>query len=527
MIRMYRILRTVRLLAAFLPGFPLQVAVRAAPSLENGRHPFAVADTVLDEARREIHSGASLLSVSARARAAGVRTGMTVAQGRAVCHGLIVRPLEPAAHEVARIALAEVLSGFGPRVEVLGTGSTREAWEAGIADVSGARDEAALAREAGEALARAGLVARIAIASTRFAARAVAAFGGARREPIVAPGDERAALRDLPVDALPLDERAADAFATLSVRTLGDLARLPADALARRFGAHAAAWADLARGVDPSPMAPFKIPAALFERVDLGDPVEQLEGLAFPLRTLLERVCARLQGRGRAAAKVALHLVLEEWDKPAPAAILEIRLPRPTVVARTILEVARERLGSLSLPGPVREMAVEVLDSVPTRRTQLELFSKAPPLSERLSVTLGRLASAFGEGSVFSAELADAHRPEHAWSARPLDPEASPSSSSSSSPSLVDAARPSRLLPHPEAVHLGRSDRERAPELVVRGRRLGVTAMDGPERLAGDWWNAGAAFERDYYLVATEEGSRWWIFLDRATGGWHLHGLFD
>jgi len=546
-------MRSVRFLAAFLPGFPLQVAVRAAPSLENGRVPFAVADTVLDESRREIHSGATLLAASARAHRAGVRAGMTVAQGRAVCHGLVVRALSPEGHEVARIALAEVLSGFGPRVEVLGTGSTRQSWEAGLADVSGVHDEHALAHEAGEALARAGLVARVAVASTRFAARAVAAHArpphpersapapsrrasclaqpfdslrSLRVRGVVPSGGERDALRDLPIDALSLPERALDVFAALSVRTLGELARLPADALARRFGGHATAWAELARGIDPSPMTPFKIPAALFERVDLGDPVEQLEALVFPLSTLFDRVCARLVGRGRAAAKVALHLVLEEWDKPAPAAILEIRLPRPTVVPRTMLDVARERLGNLTLPGRVREMAVEVLDSVPTRRTQLELFSKAPPAPERLAVTLGRLASAFGEGSVFAAELADEHRPERAWKACPLDPGAS-TAHESAAPYGVDAARPSRLLAKPEPVHMGRTDRERAPDLVVRGRRLAIVAMDGPERLDGDWWNKQDAFARDYYVVATEEGSRWWIFLDRATGGWLLHGTFD
>lgn len=520
-----------------MPAFPLQVAVRATPGLR-GRSgsgapapPFAVADSILDGAsgRREAPAGATLLSVSAAARRGGVREGMTVTQGRALCRELIVRPIDPAAHEVARIAIAEVMSGFGPVVEVA------EEWSAAFADVSGVteEEEAALVRALPAALKAAGFVARAAIASNRFTARSVAAFSPR----VVAPGSEAEALAPLPIGALPFGpvgrgtRRAAasdpaETFRRLGLATLGEIARLPADTLARRFGGGAAAFATLARGIDPTPLTPFRIPESLFEKLDLPAPTAELEPLLFSVKTLLDRVCARLAGRGRAAAKLSLHLVLEEWDRAAPATTIDLRLPRATMVVKTILEVAKERLARLALPGPAVELAIEVIESLPTRRTQLDLFSKAGPAPERLALTLGRLATAFGAGAVFSAALADEHRPERAYAA--AVPVAPVGGGGAGVGRASGGVRPTRLLPVPEGCSVVPAVHGRSAELVVRGRRLAVTGMQGPERLSGEWWEE--PFDRDYWLVRTEEGSQWWVFQDRgaaARGEWRLHGLFD
>ncbi len=546
----------MRLLCAHFPAFPLQVAMRSRPAIgpaKPGRGgpgakpletivpaPLAVADSLIDPSgRREAPANSPLLAVSQAARTCGARAGMTVAQARAACPDLVVRPVDPAAHEVARIAIGEVMSGFGPLAEVEGGADPRVPDCAAWVDVTGERREekdlaASLVRE----LEMAGFMSRVSAAGNRFTARAVAACERDPAKRIVAAGDEREALAALPVSALPLDERAGESFRRLGLRALGDIARLPADALARRF-TDATRWSALARGEDPSPLAPFRIPPVLFEKIDLPAPVMDLEPLLFSLKTILDRVCARLAGRGASAAKLALHLVLDRGDEAAPSATLDVRLPRPTVVSKTILEVARERLSRTRLPGPVVELAVEVVDALPTRRTQLELFGKAPPAPERIAVTLGRLATAFGGEAVFSAALTEEHRPESAFRPEPFDaaekkPQEKPKEKKTrarekkpdhappaiATPRAEGCDRPVRLLQEPEDVRMS------GQEIVVRGRRLAIVALVGPERLSGEWWEE-QEFDRDYYRVHTEEGSRWWIYLDRAHESWHLHGLFD
>ena len=63
-----------------------------------------------------------------------------------------------------------------------------------------------------------------------------------------------------------------------------------------------------------------------------------------------------------------------------------------------------------------------------------------------------------------------------------------------------------------------------------------VARADGPERIADEWWRAGALYSaaaiRDYYRVEDGEGRRFWLFRagrageDETALRWFVHGLF-
>ena len=61
--------------------------------------------------------------------------------------------------------------------------------------------------------------------------------------------------------------------------------------------------------------------------------------------------------------------------------------------------------------------------------------------------------------------------------------------------------------------------------LRVDGRARAVVAMDGPERLRGEWWASG--FDRDYYRVRLDGLGDCWVFRDGGDGRLYLHGFFD
>jgi protein ImuB len=46
-----------------------------------------------------------------------------------------------------------------------------------------------------------------------------------------------------------------------------------------------------------------------------------------------------------------------------------------------------------------------------------------------------------------------------------------------------------------------------------------------PERIESGWWD-GADVRRDYYVVTTCTGGRWWVYRDCVTREWWLHGIF-
>ena len=57
------------------------------------------------------------------------------------------------------------------------------------------------------------------------------------------------------------------------------------------------------------------------------------------------------------------------------------------------------------------------------------------------------------------------------------------------------------------------------------GQRQVVTAAVGPERIESGWWKE-AYIRRDYYVLQTQSGSRYWIFKSLDNDRWFLHGVF-
>jgi protein ImuB len=52
-----------------------------------------------------------------------------------------------------------------------------------------------------------------------------------------------------------------------------------------------------------------------------------------------------------------------------------------------------------------------------------------------------------------------------------------------------------------------------------------VAQAHGPERIETAWWR-GPTVRRDYYIVETDSGERFWLFRRLRDGGWFLHGMF-
>jgi protein ImuB len=385
-----------------------------------------------------------------------------------------------------------------------------------------------------------GLRCRAAVADGRAPARALARHGVARAP--AAPGAAAAALAPLPLAALELAPPLASRLAALGLREVGDLARLPGDTLAHRFGAPGLAAWRLAHGDDPSPLVPY-VPARLpEERLDLEAPVESAEPLLFALKRLCDRVAARLAGRGLGATRLSVALALD----PRGEERLEIALALPSSAASRWLLVLRERIGTLRLPAPVVAAVLAVAEAAPAPVEQLAIGDRPEQLAA-LEVVLTRLAARLGDGAVFAAQPVDRHRPEAAYQAgafggtgrrggkgaarahrngKPVNASASPPAAGEdeASPPPSALVRPTRLLARPQPlVALGEGGRLTA--LRVGGRTLRVLALSPAERLAGEWW--GDPFDRDYHRARIEGLGDCWIFRDAGDGRLWLHGFFD
>jgi hypothetical protein len=52
-----------------------------------------------------------------------------------------------------------------------------------------------------------------------------------------------------------------------------------------------------------------------------------------------------------------------------------------------------------------------------------------------------------------------------------------------------------------------------------------VERVWGPERIETGWWR-GDDVRRDYYIVETDTGERFWVFRNLLNESWYLHGIF-
>lgn len=527
-----------RVVALHVPDLPLQRVLRCR---EGEGHASAGGDrTAPRQARGGRAGGERPVAIVAEgrvvccdeaARGAGVRAGVPIAEALAACGRLLAVPQDLAAERAALRALAEVMLALAPVVEIappdvlLLDASAAHLLaprrrlvpdeRTGAIGDCGLPGEEELARRALRVAADMGYAARAAIADGRGPARALARHAG-RAITTVPPGATAGALAALPLEALGLPLDVAERLARLGIRDAGALARLPAGTLAHRFGAAGVLAARLARGEDDSPLAAYAPETLPEESLDLEAPAETADPLLFGLKRLAERVAARLAGRGLGATRLRIVLELD----PRGEERIVAPLAAPTATAARWLLPLKEHLFSLRLPGAVTGLRLAAIEVAPLAPEQLAIGDRPEALAA-LEGVLARLAVRLGDGAVFAAEPVERHRPEHAYRPVPFRPgKGRPRSGVSD-----DARqRPTRLLATPEPV-VAEGEGGRLTALRVDGHARSVLALDGPERLRGEWW--ASPFDRDYYRVRLEQLGDCWMYRDGRDGRLYLHGFFD
>ena len=458
--------------------------------------------------------------------------------------------------------LVRLARDFSPRIEVQGDNLV-------MLDASGLGSMCGDARAVGDALRRAaadhGLYARVAVAATRITALLTVLDRAGLT--MIPPGSEAASLASIPLDVLralaqiqaggattrgrrpgiggrglgsesriPNPEShqflrtrhksrgtllALPTFTLLStvrrwgLKTLGDLAALPAADLFERLGAGGLALQRLARGEDERPLVPDPVEERLEVSLALDWPIEGLESLSFVLSRLFDALCARLE-RGQVGA-VVLHVRL--WLVTREIHTRTLQLPAPLRDPRVLRTLVLLDLESHPPSAGIDRVAI-VVDPAPARVLQFSLFERALPSPEQMSTLLARLAALMGEGCCGAPAVVDSHRPG-AFEMRPfaaapqssvlgphdstLAPRASARGAGRRRSSVLASAEPApgprpliavlRRFRFPVTVRVT-VDRGRPVRVVTGYRSLGgrVVMCAGPWRTSGHWW-AGRASE--------------------------------
>jgi protein ImuB len=477
-------------------------------------------------------------------------------------------------------ALIDVARAFTPRFEQLGPVILLDA--SGLSRLFGSAQELGEhLRDALSKLSPGDSLPRVAIASTQTSATLLAL--GSPGLTVVMPGKEAIALAPLGVSVLdqferltesasstpgpksqvpspksqPRDEtggwhhprtthqasrgkkrapenRLLEIFTKWGIRSLGALAELSGPEIHERFGERGARWQALARGVDARPMVPWVDEVPFEAALELEWPIEGLEPLSFVLARLLEPLADRLERADRGAA--VLYTSLRLTSRAVFTRTLQ--LPAPMRDPKTLRTLILLDLETHPPDAPIDIVRV-FIEPTPAKVTQWTLLERAQPAVEQVSTLVARLTALMGDGHVGSPARVDTWKPG-AFEMTPFrtgnSDRTAPGTSNSERVTAKAALRRFRFpIPTRVTVSEGRPVR-------VQTDRQGFTSgaivqAAGPWRTSGNWWETpgprqkseagSAAWDRDEWDVAMNDGTLYRLVVEREVGQWFLEGVID
>jgi protein ImuB len=304
----------------------------------------------------------------------------------------------------------------------------------------------------------------------------------------------------------------------LGLRTVGDCARLPRDGFARRIGRRYLLELDRAFGRCVDLRGGFKVPYVWSSTAELAE--ESVDSAIFieAVEQLLDELCAELTKRQ--AQIDGLEIFFEHLHRPPTVESFDLR--DPTHDRDRLLHLIEDRFERSALPVPAVALRLKSGVFRPLEHKAVDLF-EAKPHDESAQVLLERLQERFGSSAVYGLCAVPEHRPEKAWAKRlenaggakqgtrgDVGTDARGRAVQGAIAGLARQARPLWLLQKPVAIEASQES---------------LKLVSGPERIESGWWD-DQDVARDYYTARNGNGQRLWVFRDRRTRSWFLHGLF-
>ncbi|MGF1451656.1 MAG: hypothetical protein ACFB21_06225 [Opitutales bacterium] len=370
------------------PDFSLRAALRLTPEALGS--PVVLAG--------DYHKVAEL---NLAAQRAGVAGGMALPKALGRCAALrVLQPSAAAERQAARLLWATAWQ-LTPQIEPTAPGLlTLRLHPAQVEQAAQALME--LLPE----LQAKGLPTRSGIAETpALALLAARAAEVARVKYIPEPERRQALLEALPLALGDLPPRWLPIFEGWGVRTLGEVAKLPRQALGERLGADGLRVWDELNGRFCRPLQIAEWQPDFTETYEPEEPLENLQALVFWLKRALESLAAQLQGAIRVARSVTLELRVVEADDYRRT----IRLPEPTADAELLHRLLQHHLDSVHVGGPIARVWLR-LDPIDPAARQAGLFDTQIRNPWRLAETLDELAGLVGPENLGRPVVGDTHR---------------------------------------------------------------------------------------------------------------------
>jgi protein ImuB len=462
---------------------------------------------------------------------------MPLANARAICPHLVVHDADETADAKTLDAIADWCDRFTPLV-------AHDAPHGLYLDITGCAHlfggEAALLKLLCDALAVQGFAVSAAIASTAICARTLTRHVHGR---IIADGEEADAVSPLPVAALGANDTIVNGLRRAGLKTIGDVASRARHEITARFGSAFTARLEQALGQRDAPISPRKpLPDYIVEQ-RFAEPVATDGVISATLSRLATTLVAAMEKQGKGARRLEASF----FRTDGAVRIICVDTGQPVTRAAVIDRLFRERLDALADPldpgfgFDLIRLAAGRTEIVVQKQHDLDSHVHD---NDEVAALIDRIAARIGSRRVVVHLPEQTHIPERAVLAAPAQ-QALAAAAQATWPARVAGEpplRPLRLFTRPEPIKVPFATVPDGPPHYFTWRRADhvVVRVEGPERIAMEWWKQdGKVLTRDYFRVEDEAGLRFWIFRDGLYGSelkdeagepvpanWFVHGLF-
>jgi protein ImuB len=468
--------------------------------------PLRRPDAPPDEPCQAVGEDGRVVAANSPARAAGIRPGMGRREAEVLCPGVVTLQRDRGAEVVAFEPVAVAVESLVPRVEVAEPGLL-------FAPIGGAvryyGGEEPLADRVWQAVGPGG---RVAVAGGPFLAR----WAAAATDGVHVVADDASFLASLDVGTLSHDELVGT-FRWLGLTTLGDLARLPREAVASRFGEAGLAAHRLASGED-RPLLPRPVPEEPFVEERFEEPLQTLEQAGFAARALSHRLMASFQG----SVPHRMEVEAEAADGSRRTRVWRSADPLDeSAWTERVWWQLRAWLEGEGVPGGLARLRLRPGD-VSGRGRQLALGQDTAGEEEALRA-LSRAQALVGPDRVLQARPQGGRDPGervswYRWGEEPPPP---PNDPEAPWPGGVPQPAPSLVPPNRQLLEVEWEGG--LPTRVRLGSRwVEVLTWAGPWRKLGRWWEGEDPADR--YQLVTSAGA---FLCEVREGRSYLTGVYD
>lgn len=334
-------------------------------------------------------------TASYEARKFGVRSAMPVMQAKRLCPQGIF--LYPDHGKYARVSsqIHIILAEFSPLVEPL---SLDEAF----LDVTGMglleADPVEIARKIKQRIQNElQLTASAGVAPNKFLAKLASDLGKPDGLFVIRPGEEAAAIKDLPVRRLwGVGEATAAILKRLRIETIGQMAAARPEILEKHVGKMAYDLYQLANGRDDRPVVPEGDPKSIGKELTFEHDLNKREEMLAYILALSEKVGWRLRLAGLSGRTITLKVRFASFKTITRSRTTS----EPVCADEVIYETCRDIFNKIALPEGVRLLGVTV-SQLESEISQISLFEEENANKRKAMYSaIDQLKARFGEGVV-------------------------------------------------------------------------------------------------------------------------------